>query len=627
MLRFLALVCTLTFWLAPNPVSSAVADPCPSTQPIAEVRKLPANSQATVRGLVTVPTGALTAGKSLAVQDATGGIYIYRSKGIGQELAAGDDVCVTGKLAEYHGLLELLPASPAQVVRLGGGLPPQPQVIEPGKIGEATEGRLVSVTGPVSRLGDRRFRVGNAAVFLEKQAGISIAGLNEGCPATVIGLSAAYDGPQIWPRSQADIIPGACTPAPCKGLTISEIQGSGDASPYDGKTGLACLTGCVTGVTADGFTLQSTEPDADPRTSEGIYAYRFNGWTNPRGLRPGDLVELRDFDVQEFYDQTEIVGLETDTEAIYRVTGRCELPAAIPVPPLTDPDTDPTSIYEPFEGMRVALSFDGAVTGPTARYVSRYPAGDPEIALVDRGSPLHGQRIFAQEGTTAAVSSFPIGRGMVYLTGGTGVDLPDVGTGDRVSATNLTGVLAYQFGRYVLLVDDPAPIRVEDAPDVVDAEQEIGPDEFALCTMNLENMFDAVDDGDGDLGDWTPADQTEFEAQLNKRAAAIRQELRGCTIIGVQEVEGKDAVWTALARKIGPDFRYDYFESADVRDITVGVLYDARRATLRRSEQAQACTPTDYLVDYTFAAGRAPGPIPVAKAPIRCSTARPTWPT
>ena len=71
---------------------------------------------------------------------------------------------------------------------------------------------------------------------------------------------------------------------------------------------------------------------------------------------------------------------------------------------------------------------------------------------------------------------------------------------------------------------------------------------------------------------------------------AIREDLRGCTVIGVQEVEGKDAVWEALARAIGSNFRYDYFESADGRDITVGVLYDARRAALRRSEQAQTCT-------------------------------------
>ena len=199
---------------------------------------------------------------------------------------------------------------------------------------------------------------------------------------------------------------------------------------------------------------------------------------------------------------------------------------------------------------------------------------------------------------------------MVYLTGGTGVDLPDVGTGDRISATNLTGVLAYQFSRYVLMVDDPAAIRVEDAPDVVDVEAEIGPDQFAVCAMNLENLFDALNDGDGDLGDWAPADQAGFEAHLNKRAAAIREDLRGCTVVGVQEVEGKDAVWETLARAIGPNFRYDYFESADVRDITVGVLYDARRVTLRRSEQAQTCTPTDYRVDYTAARGARAQPNP-----------------
>ena len=277
------LVCALAL---AEPAPAAAADPCPGARPIAEVRKLPVNSQATVRGFVTVPTGALTAGKSFAVQDVTGGIYIYRSKGIGQELAAGDDVCVTGKLTEYHGLTELLPASSAQVVRLGAGKPPQQQAIEPGKIGEATEGRLVSVTGTVARLSDRRFRVGDAAIFLEKQAGISTAGLSEGCPATVIGLSAAYDSPQIWPRSQADVIPGECAPAPCEPLTISQIQGSGDASPFNGKSDLACLTGCVTGVTADGFTLQSPEPDADPRTSEGIYAFRYTSWTNPAASVP-----------------------------------------------------------------------------------------------------------------------------------------------------------------------------------------------------------------------------------------------------------------------------------------------------------------------------------------------------
>ncbi len=101
-----------------------------------------------------------------------------------------------------------------------------------------------------------------------------------------------------------------------------------------------------------------------------------------------------------------------------------------------------------------------------------------------------------------------------------------------------------------------------------------------------------------------------FERELAKRARAIREDLQGCTIVGVQEVEGKDAVWEALAQAVGPSFRYDTFESADARDITVGILYDARRVTLRHSDQPQACTPEDYGVDYTFARGPRARPNP-----------------
>ena len=488
----------------------------------------------------------------------------------------------------------------------------------------------MSVTGPVSRLGNSRFRVGDAAIFLERRAGISTAGLRDGCTATVIGLSADYDGSQVWPRSQADVIPGDCAaPAACESqLTIARIQGQGAASSYDGQEDLRCLTGCVTGLAASGFFLQSTQPDDDPATSEGIFVYRFDGWANPRGLRAGDLIELAAFDVQEFYGQTEIVGLRGDAEADYRQAGRCDLPAPVPIRPLTDPALDPAAQYEPFEGMRVALSFDAAAVGPTARYASRFPAGEPEIALIDRTSPLYGRRVFAPFGVTDAVASLPLGRGMIHLTGGLGVDLPDVGMGDRVRADGLAGILAYQFGRYVVLVDDPAPLRTEEAPDGVDAERPLAPDEFGICTFNLENLFDAVDDGDGDLGDWAPADAAEFNARLTKRAAAIRDDLAACTVVAVQEVEGKDAVWEALARAVGPDFRYDYFESADVRDITVGVIYDGRRVTLRHSEPAQACTPADYAVDYHGrGAARAPSRTPAAPAPTRCSIGRPTRPT
>jgi hypothetical protein len=398
-------------------------------------------------------------------------------------------------------------------------------------------------------------------------------------------------------------------------LAIAQIQGRGTTSPYEGQQNLSCLAGCVTGITSDGFYLQSTTPDSDPLSSEGLYVYRHDGWANPQSLSPGDLVEVRGFDVQEFYGSTEVVGLRDDSRASYRRIGPCTLPDPVSAEVLADPEADPKVVYEPFEGMRVAMSFYGSVVGPTTRYPGRFPGGEAEIALIDQRSPLYGQRVFAGE--------LPFGRGMIYLSGGLGQDLPDAGTGDRLSGHDVTGILAYQFERYILLVDacpacgtqageKSSPVVMEDAPDVVDPEMPVGPDEFALCSFNLENLFDEVDDGDGDMGDWAPADHGAFELSLQKRATAIREDLRRCTVVGLQEVEGKDAVWKALAEAVGADFRYDYYESADERDITNGILYDATRVALRRSDQAQACTSTDYGVNPIWSVGARSRPDPCA---------------
>ena len=115
-------------------------------------------------------------------------------------------------------------------------------------------------------------------------------------------------------------------PAQTGCLTIGQIQGPGGSSALDGRKGLGCVTGCVTGVAADGFYIQSARPDADPKTSEGIFVYRWSGWTNPRKLKPGDLLEIRDFGVQEFYGSTEIVKLKSDRETAYRRLGVMRAP-------------------------------------------------------------------------------------------------------------------------------------------------------------------------------------------------------------------------------------------------------------------------------------------------------------
>ena len=584
----------------PHAASSEVNGTCPGAQPIADARNRAPGSEVTVQGSVTVPTGVFTPNQSFALQDATGGIYVYGKGVAGKALDPGDRVCVTGRLALYHGLQEI---SPEDVTRLSRGDPPLPKTIEPAGVGETTEGLLISITGPASEVGKNPFRVGGAAVYLDRDTGATAGDLVEGCPVTVVGLSSDYDGPQVWPRSQEDIIALKCDARPCSDFAIAQIQGRGAASPYAGQKDLSCLVGCVTGVASDGFYLQSTAPDNDPLTSEGVYVYRHDGWANPQSLSAGDLVEVRGFDVQEFYESTEVVGLKDDTKASYRRVGSCSLPAPVRLVALADPQGDPEAVYEPYEGMRVAMSFDGAVVGPTSRYPGRFPGGEAEIALVDSSSPHYGRRIFAGD--------LPPGRGMVYLSGGLGQDLPDAGTGDRLSGRDVTGILAYQFGRYVLLVDGKSsPVVMEDAPDVSDPETTIGPEEFAVCSFNPENLFDDVDDGDGDMGDWAPPDRQAFELSLDKRAAAIREDLQRCTVVGLQEIEGKDAVWRALAEAVGDGFRYDYYESADERDITNGILYDASRVVLRRSDQSQACTSTDYGVNPIWSVGAHSRPNP-----------------
>ncbi len=168
-------------------------------------------------------------------------------------------------------------------------------------------------------------------------------------------------------------------------------------------------------------------------------------------------------------------------------------------------------------------------------------------------------------------------------------------------------MLGYQFDKYTLLLDGQLSqtLKVTNSAASEDAESAAAANEFTLCTFNIENMFDVNDDGDGDWGDWVPADVAEYNRMLEKRARAIVNNLSNCTVIGLEEVEGKDPVWDDLVAAIsaqgGATYSYDYYESVDARDITTGILYDPARVTLVGSSQKQGCTATNYNVDYNNA--------------------------
>jgi len=391
------------------------------------------------------------------------------------------------------------------------------------------------------------------------------------------------------------------TPAACS--TIPELQGSGNTTPCEGHRDN--IPGCITGVTATGFFFQDPAGDGDPTTSDGIYAYLWSSWANLDNLKPGDLVSVSGT-VTEYYGATEFAHSSADPLQV-TVTGACTPPPPVTILPYLDPAADPQPLYEHVESMRVAMTFEGWVVGPTNRYASRYPAGDPEIALVDyAGAIPDDSRIFERD--------YPGYQGITYINGGLGQDLPDLDFGDPVAGSAVTGVLAYQYGKYTLLVEDGGQVQGVDElnppPWVPPLDETSG--EFDVCFFNAENLFDHLNDGDGDFGDWAPGyplpGTAEGEALYRQKLAAVAQvvtaSLDGCAVVGLQEVEGKQQVWDELAAafKLPEDAPYTwtghYVETGDPRDIAQGFLVRSDVQLLGGSLTPVSGAPyTDWVTD------------------------------
>lgn len=184
---------------------------------IKEARHLPVGTVVTIAGLVTVPSGAFKSSSSdegFAMQDRSAGIYVSTSENLG--LRVGQRLRVTGKLAEHDGMLAILAvgAESIEAREYGPGL--RAEFVQTGKVGEATEGRLVKVKGKITRpLGDDLpygFRLfvndgtGEIQVFINASTGIDPRGLQVGERVHVTGLSGQYkDHYEISPRFPADI--------------------------------------------------------------------------------------------------------------------------------------------------------------------------------------------------------------------------------------------------------------------------------------------------------------------------------------------------------------------------------------------------------------------------------------
>ena len=215
MFRLLILVTLLVTAVAATTVPSGAAGP--KTITIAEARALPLGTIVTIDGVVTVPSGAFSSStfdQGFAIQDRTAGIYVSTPDNLG--FALRQQVRVTGRLADtvLPGLLVLVDVT--EIKAHGTGPKVQPLAVATGDVGEATEGKLVTITGTITQpiINDLPFGFivfindgsGEVHSFVCASTGIDVSGLSPGQTIEVTGFSGQFASDfEVDPRIQSDI--------------------------------------------------------------------------------------------------------------------------------------------------------------------------------------------------------------------------------------------------------------------------------------------------------------------------------------------------------------------------------------------------------------------------------------
>lgn len=503
-----------------------------------------------------------------------------------------------------------------------------------------------------------------AFIGLERDSGVMIYNVTDPANASFVDYISGFDFGNISPES-ITFIPGAETesgrpaiavaheisgtiavyefgqgsvPEPEPELLISDVQGDGEASTYEGE--VVTLSGIVTrtfqaGDQIGGFFLQEEDADSDGNaaTSEGIFVLT----STP--VAKGDAVTVRG-EVAEFYGKTEINEVENVTVAI---SGNA-LPTATEMP--VDADTG----YESYEGMlvtavnpndtlKVTEVFDLGRFGQieVAPEVNRQstqvldPQTESRETIQAWEAANFANRLIVDDGSNAQNRDVkvlvPDGAGGSYDVG------DDAGPTLRIGAEfdGITGVLDYGFGAFRLQSDGPlAPVgHTNDRP----AAPDVG-GKLKVASLNALNFFTTLDDGSLSPNGLEPRganNAEEFDRQLEKLVATIGA--LDADVIGLQELEnngfGENSAIDTLVDALNDEAGQDAFAFVNFSDaagnaegyigtdaITQGIIYrtgplkEVGHAVLSYSEEAAAETfsaaevlnavvePADRLEDF-----------------------------
>lgn len=359
-------------------------------------------------------------------------------------------------------------------------------------------------------------------------------------------------------------------------VTICEIQGSGDRSPFAPQSGnrfgtRVTTAGVVTAVEPDGFYLQDEGCDDDPATSDAVFVYTGSRAT---GAGVGDRFEVT-ASLQEYFDATQLAGSSPRFSTLTEVAeGE---PTARPV--LIDPvAARQPGYYETLEHMVVQLAFGQTHVG-TNKFGEAFVV---PYAIDDRV-----RRTDVAPGLLAVDDELA------------GVEPLEAWAFDTVEGA--VGPLAYTFGNYKLMLSNhdevvvtrTEPERPVPVPDAGGGNGKQSEKQVAVATWNLENVFDEIEDQTGALARTTPEPSPAEQAEKrSKIVRGIADWLGAPEVVAVQEVE-KLALLEAIAADLNAYTGQTSYvalldEGNDPRGIDVGFLLDTSRVRYRNVRQLAA---------------------------------------
>ncbi|MDT7856420.1 ExeM/NucH family extracellular endonuclease [Rubrivirga sp. S365] len=326
---------------------------------------------------------------------------------------------------------------------------------------------------------------------------------------------------------------------------IHDVQGSGAATPLDGRTVTveAVVVGDFQPDDGDAFDLggfylqeEDADADSDPATSEGLFVFTGDASVPVPDVSAGDVVRVTGT-AGEFFELTQVGSV---TEVAVVGTAAQPTPAAVTLPLAGG------AALERFEGMGAVLPQELAISD----YFNFDRFGEVVLALPRDGRDrLFQPTAFLDPGPEAAEVDAENALRVITLDDGRAIqnaDVPRHPNGQPFTLTNrfrggdivqdAAGVIDFRFGLYRLQPTAPAGFTVTN-PRPEQPESVGGA--VRVASFNVLNYFN----GDGQGGGFPTSRGADNPEELARQTAKIVAAIRGldAAVVGVIEVENDEA--------------------------------------------------------------------------------------